>query len=264
MKTNFDFVSFLERSFVRGDRYILGGFGNILSAGFIDSKCRQYSYNAENRSVLLQYIGRVAHDCYGILKAFVWGNTEGQGNYVASQDRNETGAKNAAQEKGMISTIPRLPGIAVWKTGHVGFVVDCSAADYRDWIVIENYGIQTGMLRRPLREGGWTDWFKDTYIQYVEREEHANMTTHTIAKGDTLWALARSNFTTVDAILAANPGIEANNLQVGQEVNLPSTSNVTYEDLMTQIEALKARMEKLKQEWDIAMARISAAKQALG
>ena len=239
MKTNLEFVAFLEKAYSRGDRYILGGFGNILSAGFIDSKCRQYQYNAENRSVLLQYIGRVAHDCYGLLKAFVWGNTDGQGNYIASQDRNETGAKNAAQEKGMLSTIPRLPGIAVWKTGHVGFVVDSSAADYRDWIVIENYGIQTGMLRRPLREGGWTDWFKDTYIQYVEREEHTNMTTHTISKGDTLWALARTYNTIVDAIRATNPGIDANNLHVGQVVNIPGAGGVDQEELEARIQALE-------------------------
>ena len=47
---------------------------------------------------------------------------------------------------------------------------------------------------------------------------------YTIKAGDTLWQLARTYNTTVDAILAINPGINPNNLQVGQKICIPKDS----------------------------------------
>ncbi len=179
MPNNIDFVAFLERIYNRGDCYILGGFGNTLTQKFIDAKCAQYSYNQQNKATLIANMGKIAHDCYGMLKAFLWGNEDGGGRYNAAQDRNEDMAIKAATEKGLINTIPKMLGVAVWKTGHVGFVVDHSAPNYQDWIVIEDYSIPRGILRRRLSEGGWTQWFKDTYLEYKETpvQEDNNMGT---------------------------------------------------------------------------------------
>jgi len=44
---------------------------------------------------------------------------------------------------------------------------------------------------------------------------------YTVAPGDSLWALANRFGTTVSAITAANPGIKANAIQVGQVLNIP-------------------------------------------
>ena len=44
---------------------------------------------------------------------------------------------------------------------------------------------------------------------------------YTIRSGDTLWTLAQSYGTTVDEILKLNPGIEPENLQVGQRLCIP-------------------------------------------
>ena len=46
-------------------------------------------------------------------------------------------------------------------------------------------------------------------------------TVYTIAAGDTIFALANRFNTTVEAILAANPGIDPNRLQIGQEICIP-------------------------------------------
>lgn len=49
---------------------------------------------------------------------------------------------------------------------------------------------------------------------------------HTIAQGDTLWAIAHKFGTSVDALHAANPGVNPSALQVGQVINVPAgTSN---------------------------------------
>ncbi|MBS4021632.1 MAG: LysM peptidoglycan-binding domain-containing protein [Dethiobacter sp.] len=42
-----------------------------------------------------------------------------------------------------------------------------------------------------------------------------------IAPGDTLFKIAREQGTTVQAILALNPGLDPKNLQIGQVICLP-------------------------------------------
>lgn len=70
-------------------------------------------------------------------------------------------------------------------------------------------------------------------------------TKHTIKQGDTLFAIARMHSTTVDAIIAANPSIDSENLKVGQEIIVPFGSvvetNISYTSqfLNMDIEALK-------------------------
>ncbi len=44
---------------------------------------------------------------------------------------------------------------------------------------------------------------------------------YTIKSGDTLFALAKRYNTTVAAIMAINPGIDPNNLQIGQVICIP-------------------------------------------
>lgn len=45
---------------------------------------------------------------------------------------------------------------------------------------------------------------------------------YTIRPGDTLYVIARNNGTTVEAIMAINPGINPNNLQIGQIICVPT------------------------------------------
>lgn len=231
-KTNLGFVTFLLLAFSRGDEYILGGFGNLLTEAFIDQKCKQYPYNAQNKATLMKNIGKVSYDCYGLLKAYLWDNQNGEGNYVKTQDRNETTAYNAAAEKGDLATIPKRKGIAVWKPDHVGFVVECSAADPKKWLVVEAYNIQTGLLKRTLAEGGWEKWFKDTYLEYIEPvpvpapvpEPAVDPTTYTIKAGDTFWGISRRLNIPLQDLLDANAGVDPYQLHVGQVIRLPGTT----------------------------------------
>jgi len=49
-------------------------------------------------------------------------------------------------------------------------------------------------------------------------------TPYTIRSGDTFYSLARRFNTTVEAIQAANPGVDPNNLQIGQVICIPGTT----------------------------------------
>ena len=71
---------------------------------------------------------------------------------------------------------------------------------------------------------------------------------HTIRSGDTLYALARSYYTTLSAILTANPGVSPTSLRVGQKIVIPfgipvvfTDIDYTYEIMERNIRALKAR-----------------------
>lgn len=44
---------------------------------------------------------------------------------------------------------------------------------------------------------------------------------HTIQPGDTFWGISQAKGFPVNAILAANPGVVPETLQIGQRINLP-------------------------------------------
>ena len=48
------------------------------------------------------------------------------------------------------------------------------------------------------------------------------MSTYTIKTGDTLWGISQQYGIPLDKILAANPGIVPEKLQIGQRINLPT------------------------------------------
>jgi g-D-glutamyl-meso-diaminopimelate peptidase len=71
---------------------------------------------------------------------------------------------------------------------------------------------------------------------------------YTIRQGDTLYNIARRYYTTLNAILTANPGINPNTLRVGQRITVPFGIDIvftdidyTYDILERQIRGLRAR-----------------------
>ena len=71
---------------------------------------------------------------------------------------------------------------------------------------------------------------------------------YTIRPGDTLYSIAIRHYTTINAILTANPGIDPGNLRIGRSIIVPYGTMVvpmdiyyTYDILERQIQGLKAR-----------------------
>ncbi len=71
--------------------------------------------------------------------------------------------------------------------------------------------------------------------------------TYAVRRGDTLNAIARNYGVSPALILAANPGINVNNLQIGQRIRVPygigvvpTDANYTYDILQRNVTALKA------------------------
>lgn len=68
----------------------------------------------------------------------------------------------------------------------------------------------------------------------------------TVSRGDTLWSLAAAYGTTLTAITAANPGVQPNNLQIGQKITVPFGFEVTPDNISYSYDAVSLVIEGLK------------------
>lgn len=67
-----------------------------------------------------------------------------------------------------------------------------------------------------------------------------------IRPGDTLYNLARRYFTTVNAIITANPGISPENLQPGQRIVIPYGIDIVFTDIDYTFEIMERNINGLK------------------
>ena len=122
--------------------------------------------------------GKSCADCVGLIKGYHWwdealGATKKTADFP---DVNTTGFFNATKIKGEIKkttegigyTIPEVPGLVVYKNGHVG-VYD------GDGYVIEAKGFAHGIVRTHLKDTPWTHWLADPWISYEGYEEALGM-----------------------------------------------------------------------------------------
>jgi uncharacterized protein YycO len=106
-------------------------------------------------------IGGYGFDCVGLIKSYIWG---GYGNlrYNPKQDLNCTGMLALSKKKGKINTLPEIPGLAVYKKGHIGVYIGngevIEATLSSDW----KYD---GVERTPLNHQKWTDWLQIPFIE---------------------------------------------------------------------------------------------------
>lgn len=76
-------------------------------------------------------------------------------------DRSANNFYNQATEKGDIKSIPEIPGIAVWKKGHIGLYIGNGE-------VIEFKGTNYGCVKTKLSERPFTNWCKIREVDYSE------------------------------------------------------------------------------------------------
>lgn len=69
---------------------------------------------------------------------------------------------------------------------------------------------------------------------------------YTIVEGDTLYFIAQRYFTTVDKIIAANPGIEPQKLQIGQVIVVPFGIDVVFTDIDYTYSIMERNIQTLK------------------
>lgn len=169
-KNNLDLVKWSEFAADKGWGYVWGTYGTVLSPDFLESKIIQYPDEVGGKEDFIRenWLGKRTADCVGLIKGYSWYDTASQMTILVSNGMPDIGADTMyenATEKGTIDTIPEIPGLAVWKEGHIGVYIG-------DGKVVEAYGTNSGVIRSELANGGWTHWLKIPYISYIEQEEN--------------------------------------------------------------------------------------------
>lgn len=168
-KNNLDLVKWAQMAYDNKWGYVWGSHGNVLTANELKKLEKTFGSHVTDKEEYIKshWLGRRTSDCVGLIKGYGWyDETSGTIKYGTNgmKDVTADGMFNAAVEKGSISTMPDIPGIAVWHQGHIGVYIG-------NGYVIHAANTYDGVIKTPITSSGWTHWLKVPYINYIEETE---------------------------------------------------------------------------------------------
>ena len=168
-KNNLDLVKWAQMAYDNKWGYVWGSHGNVLTANELKKLEKTFGSHVTDKEEYIKshWLGRRTSDCVGLIKGYGWyDETSGTIKYGTNgmKDVTADGMFNAAVEKGPISTMPDIPGIAVWHQGHIGVYIG-------NGYVIHAANTCDGVIKTPITSSGWTHWLKVPYINYIEETE---------------------------------------------------------------------------------------------
>lgn len=168
-KNNLDLVKWAQMAYDNKWGYVWGSHGNVLTANELKRLEKTFGSHVSDKKEYIKshWLGRRTSDCVGLIKGYGWyDETSGTIKYGTNgmKDVTADGMFNAAVEKGPISTMPDIPGIAVWHQGHIGVYIG-------NGYVIHAANTYDGVIKTPITSSGWTHWLKVPYINYIEETE---------------------------------------------------------------------------------------------
>lgn len=160
-----DLVTYVTNAWNSGWGYVWGTYGQVLTPELLQYKLTQYPDGVGKYANFIQanWLGRHTADCVGLIKGYGWLSTDTMTIDYGTHGMPDIGANEMyfnATHKGMIETMPDTPGLAVWKTGHIGVYIGNGE-------VIEAMGTKYGVVKTQLEGRGWTHWLEIPYINYA-------------------------------------------------------------------------------------------------
>ena len=166
-----EFVKFVQK--MVGMPYWYGTCVYMRSSSVLNSKSKQYPshYTASRMEKYRNAIQAklVCADCVGLIKGYFWTNG-GQGvieylnggekftNKYASNgcpDKSANGmlswCKSKGCKNGKIATLPEVPGVLLFSSGHVGVYIGGGYA-------VEARGFNYGVVKTKVKDRSWTSW----------------------------------------------------------------------------------------------------------
>lgn len=164
-KNNLDLVQWAIQAEKNHWGYVWGTFGDVFDSALYAYKLQQYPKEVGKYSdfITANWLGGRTADCVGLIKGYSWLDIETLEVGYGTNGMPDIGADSMyynASEKGSISTIPDIPGLAVWHAGHIGIYIGNGE-------VVEAKGTKLGVIRSNLADGNWTHWLKIPYITYL-------------------------------------------------------------------------------------------------
>jgi hypothetical protein len=166
MLTNKGLVEFAKKALAEKWGYVWGTFGLTLTKTLLQQKLNQYPKEVGQYKdfIMANWLNRKTADCIGLIKGYYWSKEDGKILYNPATDVNANQMFNLATAKGTIDTMPEIPGICVYKQGHIGVYIGNGQ-------IIEARGTKEGVIQTPLKgtnSAGWTHWLKCPYIEYEQ------------------------------------------------------------------------------------------------
>lgn len=168
-KNAHDLVEWAKQAQSHGWGYVWGSYGEVLTQKTLNSKAKQYPDEVGGKADFIKahWLGRRTADCIGLIKGYGWLNAQTGAIEYGTNGMPDIGAdtmfENAA-EKGTIDTLPEIPGLALWHSGHIGIYIG-------DGKVIHAANTHAGVIISDVSGSGFTHWLKIPYITYTENTE---------------------------------------------------------------------------------------------
>ena len=127
-KNNLGLVQWAEFAYENGWGYVYGSHGQVLTESELKSLESVFGGMVSDKEDYIRshWMGKRVSDCCGLIKGYGWYNAStGKIEYGSNgmQDVTANGMYQAATEKGPMSTMPEIPGLAVWQDGHIGVYI---------------------------------------------------------------------------------------------------------------------------------------------
>ncbi|MGN0474045.1 MAG: hypothetical protein ACI4IJ_03055 [Acutalibacteraceae bacterium] len=168
-KNNLDLVKWAVNAEKSGWGYVWGTYGGVLNRSLLNRKIKQYPDEVGSMSEFIErnWLGGRTADCVGLIKGYGWLNAETHQVEYGTNGMLDVSADQMyrnAKEKGLSSTMPEIPGLAVWRKGHIGIYIGNGE-------VIEAMGTKYGVVKTKFSAKRWTHWLKIPYISYIEESQ---------------------------------------------------------------------------------------------
>ena len=159
-----DLVVYVTNAWQSGWGYVWGTYGQVLTPELFQYKLTQYPEGVGQYADFIRanWVGKHTADCVGLIKGYGWLNADTMEIEYGTNGMPDIGANQMyynARHSGTIDTIPEVPGLAVWKLGHIGVYIGNGE-------VIEAMGTKYGVVKTQLQGRGWTHWLEIPYISY--------------------------------------------------------------------------------------------------
>jgi len=155
-----DIVDFVIKAKNAGWGYVFGGQGQVYTRELAEKWAamkksgRGYDYYVVKCA---KWFGKIVVDCSGLVIEAYRSKIPGYG------DKTANTIYSKSVQKGKISTIPEIPGLCVWRSGHIGIYIGNGK-------VIESGGTSVGVvlskLTAPATGKKWTNWGKMADVDY--------------------------------------------------------------------------------------------------
>jgi hypothetical protein len=176
VKTAAGLVEYCKQSL--GLPYWYGAFGQTGTAElYYEYKTMYPKYYKFPKESYTKQFGQRVQDCVGLIKGYLWSNDiHSEPKYNKAQDLSANGMFKACTMTGNIINMPEVPGLLVWKDGHIGVYIG-------DGQIIEAKGHESGVIQTRVEDRDFECWGQCKFILYEAPERAYNLTHTYLRKG---------------------------------------------------------------------------------